>query len=182
MINPHLRTGRQLGVYYHGVVATPPDCDRCPLRYKRKVLPDGPLPARMAFIGEEPGKVEERKGRGFVGPSGELLWSHLGPAAGFIREEVWVTNAILCKSEKVKLDNGAILPRDMVQKLAAKCCYRRLIDELRVVDPVVCIPLGNIALKQLTRIKKAKIYAYRGSRLELDLPSLSDRLYKDASI
>lgn len=176
----NLRPNRPLGSYYHGVVSTAPDCDRCPLRYKRKVLPDGPVPAKYAFIGEEPGSREERVGRGFVGPSGQLLWESFAPSAGFTRDECWVTNARLCRAEKVKLENGAILPKDTVQKMAAACCYRRLIDELRVVDPVICIPLGSTALKQITQIAKAGIYAYRGSRMEVDLAALSDRLYKEA--
>lgn len=179
-MNEHLRPGRMAGPYYHGIIATPPTCEQCPLRFKKKVLPDGPVPARLAFIGEEPGKKEERVGRGFVGPSGELLWNHLGPACDIRREEVWVTNACLCRAEKVQLANGAVLEKEEVQKLAACCCYRRLIDELRVVDPVVCIPLGNLALRALLQIQGAGVYNYRGSISETDLASLSDRLYRQA--
>lgn len=56
------------------------------------------------------------------------------------------------------------------------CCRQRLIDELRVVDPVVVIPLGNYALRALTGNDGAKIYSYRGSRQETDLAALSDFL------
>jgi DNA polymerase len=143
------------------------------------VLPDGPVPARLAFIGEEPGQKEERVGRGFVGPSGQLLWNSFGPACGFTREEVWVTNACLCRAERVRLENGATLGRDEVQKLAAVCCSFRLASELVAVDPVVLVPLGNVALRQLTQIQQAGIYAYRGSRLEVNLPALAERLQRE---
>lgn len=179
-MNPHLRTGRPNGPYYHGIVATPPYCEQCPLRFKRKVMPDGPVPARIAFVGEEPGKTEERVGRGFVGPSGNLLWNSFGPACGFNREDVWVTNALLCRAEKVRLETSAVLSKDEVQKYAAVCCFRRLVDELRVVDPVVVIPLGNIALRMLRQSQRAGIYAYRGSRMELDLAAMSDLLHRQS--
>jgi len=133
------------------------------------------MPARVAFVGEEPGVTEERKGLGFVGPSGSLLWDMLGPACGFKRSDIWVTNAALCRSERVKLSNGAELPRETVQQMAVECCKLRLLDELQVIDPVVIVPLGSIALKQLTGVLKAKIYGYRGSRSEIDLAALAER-------
>jgi len=179
-MNEHLRPGRPSGTYYHGIVATAPACDQCPLRYKKRVHPDGPIPARIAIIGEEPGQKEERLGRGFVGPSGDLLWNQLGVAADISRDECWVTNALLCKAEKVQLSNGAVLEKTVVQQMAAACCYRRLVDELCAVDPVVCIPLGNVALRQLTQIPNAGIYNYRGSRTEVNLAALSDRLQRQA--
>lgn len=173
-MDKNLRPGRANGSYYHGIVSTYPACDTCPLQHKRTVLPDGPVPARVAFVGEEPGSTEIRKGRGFVGPSGRLLWDALGPACGFTRQQVWVTNAALCRADKVRLSNGVELPKDTVKQMAAECCKQRLLDELRVVDPVVIVPLGSVALKQLTGIAKAKIYSYRGSRLEVDLDALSE--------
>lgn len=172
--NPHLRPGRPDGMYHHGIVSTAPACERCPLRFKRPVHPDGPIPAKICFIGEEPGRTEERKGRGFVGPSGRLLWDILGPACGFSRRDVWVTNAALCRAERIRLSNGAELPKDTVKQLAAQCCRQRLLDELRVVDPVVVVPLGNIALRAVTGIINAKIYSYRGSRTEVDLTVLAE--------
>lgn len=81
-------------MYFHGLLY-PPDCNECPLMNEPKVYPDGPIPADIAFCGEEPGGVEVRQGRGFVGPSGQLLWK-LCEQADISRDEVWVTNASLC--------------------------------------------------------------------------------------
>ncbi len=54
---------------------------------------EGPVPARLALIGEQPGDAEDRQGRPFVGPSGELLDRALA-AAGIERASVYVTNAV----------------------------------------------------------------------------------------
>ena len=165
--------------YFKGIVSVEPDCDKCPLRYKRKVLPDGPIPARIAFVGEGPGHYEERQGRGFVGPSGNLLWDHIGPAIGMRREDVWVSNSALCRPEPVKLSSGAVLPIDTVKELSRLCCHRRLIEELRAVNPEVIVPLGRLALKSLSGIPNASIYAYRGSRMEIDLHAMAEQLEKE---
>jgi len=129
------------------------------------------VPARIAIVGEAPGRNEERQGRPFIGPSGHVMWEMLGPIVGLRREDVWITNAWCCRPEKVELETGAIIPKDTVMKLAQQCCLRRLISELRIVDPVVIIPLGKWALTSITGLFNAKIYSYRGSRMEIDLES-----------
>ena len=37
------------------------------------VLGEGPVGADVAFVGEQPGDQEDRQGRPFVGPAGQLL-------------------------------------------------------------------------------------------------------------
>lgn len=162
--------------YYHGLLYQP-DCGDCYLRYDTKVLPDGPIPARIAFVGEEPGAREKVEGRGFVGPSGQALW-HLAKMAGFAREEVWVTNAALCAARDVKLTSGECsrMPKAEVKAIAAQCCRARLVAELKYVNPQVIVPLGNWALWALSDIAKAKIYAYRGSRMDVNLDVLLQRI------
>jgi uracil-DNA glycosylase family 4 len=169
-----LAYGRPPGNYYHGPLSQL-DCASCPLRYDRKVYPDGPVPARIAFVGEEPGQRETIEGRGFVGPSGQLLWK-LAKAAGIDRNEVWVTNAALCPARSVRLDTGAVIPQMTVKATAGKCCRERLLTELAMVDPVVIVPLGNWALWSIADIPKAKIYAYRGSRIDVDIEEVLQRV------
>jgi len=139
------------------------------------VLPDGPVPARLAFVGEENGLVEAREGRAFVGPSGQLLWQ-MSSQMGIQREEVWVTNAALCRAREVTLDNGFVIPKLKVKAAAAKACRRRLVQEIIRVNPTVVVPLGNWALWSLSDIPKARVYAYRGSRLDIDLEELEQKI------
>lgn len=160
---------------YHLGPIYPPDCRNCPLRYDAKVWPDGPIPARLVYIGEEPGDDEVFRGRGFIGRSGQLLW-HLAKLGNVSREEVWVTNTALCKSRDVILANRAELPRNVVQAMAARACRRRLLAEILYVTQgmqhPVLQPLGNWALWSLTNLPDPKVSTYRGARIEMDLEAL----------
>ena len=70
-------------------------CQGCPLfaRATQTVFGEGPAGARAIFVGEQPGDVEDRQGRPFVGPAGKLL-DKLLAEAGIRRSDVYVTNAV----------------------------------------------------------------------------------------
>lgn len=163
-----------MGQYYHGLLYQP-DCGLCPLVHDTKVLPDGPIPAKICFVGEGPGHNEVIEGRGFVGKSGYVLWT-LAAAQGVNREDVWVSNAALCKPRQVTLASGMVVPESTVKDLSVKACRKRLLYELMYVtgnDPnAVIVPIGNLALRSLalsTGRKNMGIYKYRGSLLKVDL-------------
>ena len=54
---------------------------------------DHPL---AAFVGEGPGAEEDARGEPFVGASGTLLW-RMSKAMGLTRDQVFITNAVLCR-------------------------------------------------------------------------------------
>ena len=112
----------------------------------------------------------------FMGASGHVMWNIIAPKLNLRREDVWVTNALLCRPSKVTLENGVVIPEEHVKTMALHACQQRLIDELKVVDPVVTIPLGKWSLRALTFLPKAGIYQYRGSRMEIDYAALSTYL------
>ena len=70
-------------------------CTRCPLYQNatQAVPGEGPSPARLMMVGEQPGDVEDREGLPFVGPAGRMLDRAL-EAAGLRRERIYVTNAV----------------------------------------------------------------------------------------
>lgn len=70
-------------------------CTRCPLyRNATRVVPgEGPARARVMFVGEQPGDVEDLSGRPFVGPAGRVLDKALAEV-GLPRETCFVTNAV----------------------------------------------------------------------------------------
>jgi DNA polymerase len=70
-------------------------CQGCPLfaRATQTVFGDGPASARAIFVGEQPGDVEDRQGRPFVGPAGKLL-DNLLAETGIRRSDIYVTNAV----------------------------------------------------------------------------------------
>jgi DNA polymerase len=57
------------------------------------VLGEGPEGAAIAFVGEQPGDQEDREGRPFVGPAGQLL-NQAMEEAGIDRGKVYITNAV----------------------------------------------------------------------------------------
>ena len=59
----------------------------------RAVLGEGPLHPDLAFVGEQPGDLEDIAGKPFVGPAGKLLDKAMAEA-GIDRKQVYVTNAV----------------------------------------------------------------------------------------
>jgi uracil-DNA glycosylase family protein len=57
------------------------------------VFGEGPADAEIMFVGEQPGDREDREGRPFVGPAGQLLERALAEA-DVDRNRTYVTNAV----------------------------------------------------------------------------------------
>jgi DNA polymerase len=70
-------------------------CTRCDLHKcgTQTVFGEGPLDAKIMFVGEQPGDQEDLAGKPFVGPAGQLLDRALGDA-GVDRSAAYVTNAV----------------------------------------------------------------------------------------
>jgi DNA polymerase len=70
-------------------------CQRCDLwkSATQVVFGAGPKAARIMFVGEQPGDVEDQEGLPFVGPAGRLLREAL-TRAGLRVEDVYLTNAV----------------------------------------------------------------------------------------
>jgi DNA polymerase len=70
-------------------------CRRCAIGCNgtRAVMGEGPADAALMIVGEQPGDVEEREGRPFVGPAGRLLRTHLADA-GLAEDRSYLTNAV----------------------------------------------------------------------------------------
>jgi DNA polymerase len=70
-------------------------CTACPL-YRigtQTVFGEGPEDARVVFLGEQPGDQEDREGRPFIGPAGQMLDRAL-QEAGIDRDTCYVTNTV----------------------------------------------------------------------------------------
>src|SRR5262245_4868688 len=70
-------------------------CRGCPLwkHATQTVFGEGPVPAEMMLVGEQPGDREDLAGYPFVGPAGNMLDQAL-EEAGIERSAVYVTNAV----------------------------------------------------------------------------------------
>jgi len=70
-------------------------CTRCVLHETRNrvVFGSGNVKASWLFVGEAPGREEDRSGEAFVGRAGQLLNSMLF-ALGLDREDVYIANVL----------------------------------------------------------------------------------------
>lgn len=138
---PNARPPRSLGALNKIIAASPP----LVVGADRAVLGEGPIGAPVAFVGEQPGDVEEKQGHPFVGPAGTLLRT-LMEDAGLKPERSYLTNAV--KHFKF-VQRGK---RRMHQKPNAGEIerYRWWLGlELDFVDPNVVVALGATAVRAL---------------------------------
>ena len=116
------------------------DCHRCGLDSGRThiVFGEGSAHARLVFIGEGPGAEEDRSGRPFVGPAGQLLTKMI-QAMKLAREQVYICNVIKCRPA------GNRDPRP--EEIAS--CRPFLMRQLSAIDPEVVCTLGTHATQSL---------------------------------
>jgi DNA polymerase len=122
-------------------------CTACPL-YKhatQTVFGEGSADADVVFVGEQPGDVEDREGRPFVGPAGKLLDRAL-EEAGIDRKKVYVTNAV--KHFKWEPRGKRRLHQKPNSRDMASC-RPWLEAELSVLRPRVLVALGGTAAQTL---------------------------------
>lgn len=123
------------------------DCQACPLAgpATQTVFGDGPVSARIVFVGEQPGDVEDRRGLPFVGPAGRLLDRALADA-GIDRRIAYVTNAV--KHFRFRpTERRRIHQTPGPEHLTA--CRPWLDAELAVLAPEVVVCLGAVAARSL---------------------------------
>ena len=149
---------------WEAVLADARGCTRCEL-YKcgtQTVFGEGPLDAKLVFVGEQPGDQEDLAGRPFVGPAGKLFDSLLGEA-GVDRSQTYITNAVkhfkfVARGKRrihSKPDAGEI-----------QACRFWLDLERELVRPRVTVALGATAARSLLG-KVVTIGKMRGSPIEL---------------
>ncbi len=106
---------------------------------------EGPVPAPVVLIGEQPGDKEDLAGRPFVGPAGFKLNEALGEA-GVDRRQVYVTNAV--KHFKY-VPRGKIRLHQKPVTVEIKACRQWLERELDFVQPKVAVAMGATAAQSL---------------------------------
>ena len=117
-------------------------CTRCALfeRATQTVFGEGATGGLM-LVGEQPGDVEDRRGRPFVGPAGNLL-RELLEEVGIAAEDAYVTNAV--KHFKWR-PAGKRRIHDKPNASEIRACYHWLELELAAVAPELVVCLGATA-------------------------------------
>lgn len=123
------------------------ECLACPLGEPatQTVFGDGQVDARMILVGEQPGDVEDRKGRPFVGPAGRLLDQALAEA-GIDRDIAYVTNAV--KHFRFRLVGKRRIHQTPLPE-HIRACTPWLEAEFTLLNPEVVVALGATAARTL---------------------------------
>lgn len=117
-------------------------CQKCPL-YKTRTLPvigQGNHRAEIIFVGEAPGRNEDKKGRPFCGKAGSIL-EELLASIGLRREDVYICNILKCRPP----GNRNPLPEEI------SACTLYLDKQIKLIEPKIICSLGNFASQYLMK-------------------------------
>ena len=119
-------------------------CHNCRLwRGATHAVPgEGNPNAAVMFVGEGPGYHEDKLGRPFVGRAGSLL-DRLLSKNGIPRGEVFIANAVKHRPP----DNRAPMKDEI------RACLPYLMQQIKVINPKVIVPLGRSALEVFLKEK-----------------------------
>jgi DNA polymerase len=139
------------------------DCRRCKLAGGRTqiVFGVGNPKAKLLFVGEAPGRDEDRQGEPFVGRAGQLLTEIITKGMKLRREDVYICNVIKCRPP----ENRNPEPDEVAS------CEPFLLRQLEVIGPEVIVALGKFAVQTLLREKtpitklRGQWHDYHGIRL-----------------
>lgn len=112
-------------------------CDLCKTRTK-SVPGKGNPKSKIIFIGEAPGRSEDKTGEPFVGSAGKKLSAAL-EKAGITRESIYITNVVKCRP-----------PSNRVPTIEEKESCRNYLDsEIEQIKPKVICIMGNTAYQSI---------------------------------
>jgi probable DNA metabolism protein len=134
-------------------------CAACELcrRATQPVWGEGNPGARIMLIGEQPGDEEDRAGRPFVGPAGQVLDAAL-QQSGVARNQLYVTNAV--KAFRFE-ERGKRRIHQTPRSRDISTCRPWLMAEMEAVRPDVIVCLGATAAQSVLG-RKTQIAAERG--------------------
>ena len=161
------------------------NCTLCDLSKTRTnvVFGEGNPKARLMFIGEGPGEMEDKTGRPFVGRAGKLLTKIINNVLEMDRSEVYIANIVKCRP-----------PNNRVPTIEeAETCKPYLLKQIDIINPEILVCLGKTAFMYLLNsdlpISKVRgqIFEYKGKKVIptfhpsflLRNPSAKKDAYKD---
>jgi len=137
-------------------------CSLCTRMYGRtRVLSkkNGDIDSEVVFVGEAPGRLgADRTGIPFYGDQAGQNFERLIQFAGLTRQEVFITNAVLCNPRDEK-GNNAAPNREEVRN-----CSLYLSTLIDIIEPDLIVPLGQCALRALHTIEAHQIELKRDVR------------------
>ena len=137
------------------------NCTKCNLAKTRtnSVPGKGNFHSDVIFVGEAPGRNEDKNGEPFVGAAGKKLSAAL-ENAGITREQVYITNVVKCRPPNNRIPNTK----------EREICTDYLRSEISIIKPKIICILGNTAFNSI--LGGSEITKYRGKIVRKD-----DQLY-----
>lgn len=117
--------------------------------------------AKLMIVGEAPGTEEDRKGKPFVGRSGQLLDQILDSAGFDAEKDVFITNSVFRLPPG---DDGKPLRKPTTDEIMYYKPY--LMEIIRLVDPKIMLLTGNVATESI--LGKTGITKLRGQWFRVD--------------
>lgn len=133
------------------------ECTKCELSKTRtnSVPGKGNFQSDVIFVGEAPGRNEDKNGEPFVGIAGQRLTLALD-GAGISRESIYITNVVKCRP-----------PNNRVPTVSERnTCYDYLQKEISIIKPKIICILGNTAFNSI--LGGSEIIKYRGKIVKKD--------------
>jgi DNA polymerase len=143
-------------------------CQACELwaRATQTVFGEGPVPARLMLVGEQPGDREDREGHPFVGPAGRLLDVAL-ERAGIDRATTFITNVV--KHFRWRPTPGSRRRlHERPTRANVRACEPWLESEIALVHPAAIVLMGATAVETLAD-PSVRLTRDRGRPLVSDL-------------
>lgn len=127
--------------------ASAPLCKGCELYQDatQVVFSRGDAQARMVFVGEQPGDIEDQRGLPFVGPAGHLLRQAVDQA-GLDPAHIYLTNVV--KHFRFEL-RGKRRVHKTPDRVHIEACRPWLVSEFALLRQEVVVLLGATAAKAL---------------------------------
>ncbi len=130
-------------------------CNLCARMFERtRVLSEknGNINSKVVFIGEAPGRLgADRTGIPFHGDQTGQNFERLLQFAGLTRQQIFITNAVLCNPRDEKGNNSA------PNKDEVRNCSLYLSMLIDIIEPEIIVPLGQCALRSLHIIEAHQI-------------------------
>ncbi|MCV0430325.1 uracil-DNA glycosylase [Nitrosopumilus sp.] len=128
------------------------ECDLCKTR-TNSVPGKGNFHSEVIFVGEAPGRNEDKSGEPFIGIAGKKLSEAL-EGAGITREEVYITNIVKCRPPNNRVPTA----------IERETCQDYLKEEISIIKPKIICILGNTAFNTL--LGGSEITKFRGKLVQ----------------
>ena len=129
-------------------------CDLCKTR-TNAVPGKGNFQSDVIFVGEAPGRNEDRGGEPFIGVAGKKLSIALDEA-GISRDAVYITNIVKCRPPNNRVPNTN----------ERNTCQEYIKKEISIIKPKIICILGNTAFNSI--LGGSEITKFRGKVVRKD--------------